>query len=139
MRADPMSRALIVHQAGPGVTVQDSGRPGYLAYGLSRGGAVDRLALYEGAALLGQDPGCASLEMAATGGRFEAGAPLRVALTGARMRARIDGAAVAWNASHRLEAGAVLEIGPAEAGLHGYLHVGGGIDTPPILGARAAH
>ena len=112
-----MSRVLHVRQAGPGVTVQDLGRPGYLAAGLSRGGAVDRLALHEGAALLGQDPGCAALEMAATGGRFEAGAPLRVALTGARMRARIDGAAVAWNASHRLEAGAVLEIGPAEAGL----------------------
>ena len=134
-----MSRVLHVRQAGPGVTVQDLGRPGYLAAGLSRGGAVDRLALHEGAALLGQDPGCAALEMAATGGRFEAGAPLRIALTGARMRARIDGAAVAWNASHRLEAGAVLEIGPAEAGLHGYLHVGGGIATPPVLGARAAH
>ena len=134
-----MSRVLHVRQAGPGVTVQDLGRPGYLAAGLSRGGAVDRLALHEGAALLGQDPGCASLEMAATGGRFEAGAPLRVALTGARMRARIDGAAVSWNASHRLEAGAVLEIGPAEAGLHGYLHVGGGIATAAVLGARAAH
>ena len=49
-----MSRALIIHRAGPGVTVQDMGRPGYLAFGLSRGGAADRLALYEGAALLGQ-------------------------------------------------------------------------------------
>ena len=49
-----MTRALIVHRAGPGATVQDLGRPGYLAYGLSRGGAADRMALAEGAALLGQ-------------------------------------------------------------------------------------
>ncbi len=46
-----MSRALIVHKAGPGMSVQDAGRPGYLGYGLSRGGAADRLALAEGAAL----------------------------------------------------------------------------------------
>ena len=45
-----MSRALDIQRAGPGVTVQDGGRPGYLAQGLSRGGAVDRLALAEGRA-----------------------------------------------------------------------------------------
>jgi len=139
MRADPMSRALIVHQAGPGVTVQDSGRPGYLAYGLSRGGAADRLALYEGAALLGQAPEMAALEMAGTGGTFEATEDMRIALTGAPMRAHLDGAPLAWNASHPLPAGGRLTIGPATAGVYGYLHVGGGLATPEILGARSAH
>ncbi|WP_104017898.1 biotin-dependent carboxyltransferase family protein [Roseovarius nitratireducens] len=134
-----MSRALIVHQAGPGVTVQDLGRPGYLAYGLSRGGAADRLALYEGAALLGQAVDSAALEMAGMGGTFEATEDIRIALTGAPMRASIDGAALAWNASHPLHAGARLTIGPATAGVYGYLHVGGGIATPEILGARSAH
>lgn len=134
-----MTRALIVHQAGPGLSVQDLGRPGYLAFGLSRGGAADRLALYEGAALLGQDAGLAALEMAGTGGTFEATETLRIALTGAPMRASIDGHAVAWNASHLLPAGARLVIGPALAGVYGYLHLGGGIATPEILGARGAH
>lgn len=134
-----MTRALIVHQAGPGVTVQDLGRPGYLAYGLSRGGAADRLALCEGAALLGQAVDRAALEMAGMGGTFEATEDMRIALTGAPMRASIDGAALAWNASHPLPAGARLVIGPATAGVYGYLHVGGGIATPEILGARSAH
>ena len=67
-----MSAALMVHRTGPGVTVQDQGRPGYLALGLSRGGAADRLALSEGAALLGQSDTCAVLEMAGIGGEFEA-------------------------------------------------------------------
>ena len=49
-----MSRAVIVRRAGPGVTVQDLGRPGFMAFGLSRGGAADRRAMAEGAALLGQ-------------------------------------------------------------------------------------
>lgn len=43
-----------ITRAGPGITVQDLGRPGYIAQGLSRGGAADRIALFEGAALLGQ-------------------------------------------------------------------------------------
>ena len=134
-----MSRHLHIHQAGPGLTVQDLGRPGYLAYGLSRGGAADRTALYEGAALLAQDANLAALEMAGMGGTFTASEDIRIALTGAPMRARIDGAAVAWNASHTVPAGARLEIGPATAGVYGYLHVGGGIATPDILGARSAH
>lgn len=134
-----MSGALIVKRAGPGMSVQDAGRPGYLAYGLSCGGAADMLALCEGATLLGQDAGCAAVEMAGAGGTFEATADCRIALTGARMAAKIDGGAVAWNASHRLPKGSVLEIGAARSGVYGYLHVGGGVATEPVLGSRAAH
>lgn len=134
-----MTRDLLVRKAGPGVSVQDTGRPGHLGLGLSRGGAVDRLALAEGAALLGQDIACAVLEMAGIGGTFEAGADMRIALTGAPMRATIDGTPIAWNASHLLPAGAPLTIGAVEAGSYGYLHLGGGIDGPAWLGARSAH
>ncbi|WP_439524792.1 biotin-dependent carboxyltransferase family protein [Marivita sp.] len=134
-----MSGALHVHRIAPGATVQDRGRTGYLAYGLSRGGAADRLALAEGAALLRQSPELATLELPGSGGVFEATTPLRIALTGAPMRAQLDGAPLVWNASHALPAGARLEIGGATAGSYGYLHVGGGFDTPTHLGARSAH
>jgi len=134
-----MTRALIVHRASPGLTLQDAGRPGYLGFGLSRGGAADRLALTEGAALLGQADTHATLEMVGTGGEFETTGDMRVALTGAPMRATIDGARVTWNASHLLPAGVRLSIGAAQSGNYGYLHVGGGINTPDVLGARSAH
>jgi allophanate hydrolase len=134
-----MSRRLIIQTAGPGMSVQDMGRPGYLAYGLSRGGAADRQAMAEGAALLHQDQGLAALEMAGMGGSFEVSHDTRIALTGAPMRASIDGAAVAWNASHMLSAGSRLGIGGATRGVYGYLHLGGGIDTTDRLGARSAH
>lgn len=133
-----MSRAIEVLRAGPGVSVQDGGRPGYLAQGLSRGGALDRLALAEGAALLGQSAELAALEVAGSFVTLRADDDLRVALTGAPMRARIDGAPVTWNASHALPRGATLEI-TAQAGGVGYVHVGGGIDTPLVLGSRSAH
>ncbi|MEO0502949.1 MAG: urea amidolyase, partial [Pseudomonadota bacterium] len=109
-------RALRVHQVGPGVAVQDLGRPGYLAKGLTRGGAADLLAVHEGAALLRQSPGCAVLEMVGTGGTFEATEDMVIALTGAAMTASIDGAAVVWNASHALPAGVPLVIGPTREG-----------------------
>lgn len=134
-----MSRALLVHQAGPGMTVQDLGRPGFLAFGLSRGGAADRLAMAEGAALLGQPEACAAVEMVGLGGTFEATEDLRIALTGAPMRASVEGARLVWNASHALPRGAQLTIGPATRGVYGYLHVGGGIQAPMRLGARSAH
>lgn len=134
-----MSRTLTICRAGPRMTVQDTGRTGYLDSGLSRGGAADRLALAEGAALLGQPGDCAALEMAGMGGEFEVSEDMRIALTGAPMQASIDSNRIAWNASHLLPAGARLSIGSARSGVYGYLHLGGGIDTPPCLNARSAH
>lgn len=135
----PADRALLMHSVGPGVTVQDLGRPGYLALGLSRGGAADRLALYEGAALLGQAPDHAALEMAGMGGVFEATADIRIALTGAPMRASLAGAPLLWNASHSLPAGARLKIDGVEAGTYGYLSFGGGLAEPAFLGQQSVH
>lgn len=135
-----MSRSLHIIRAGPGLTVQDQGRPGRLDQGISRGGAADMLALAEGAALLGQSPDCAAIEMAGMGGVFEAGeVPLRIALTGAPMQATAEGEPLAWNASHLLHPGQRLSIGAARRGVYGYLHLGGGIATTPVLGSRAAH
>ncbi len=122
-----MTRALIVHKAGPAMSLQDLGRPGFLSQGLSRGGAADRLALAEGAVLLGQRLGLAAIEMASMGGVFEALGEVRIALTGAPMRATLDGAPLVWGASHAMRAGQRLEIGPVLAGVYGYLHVGAGL------------
>lgn len=134
-----MSRELIVRSAGPGVTIQDQGRPGYLAVGLSRGGAMDRLALAEGAALLRQSDNCAAVEMAGFGGEFEASETTMIALTGAPMRTTIDGDAAAWNTTHLLEKGVRLSIGGAMQGSYGYLHVRGGLAAALQLGAQSAH
>ncbi|WP_170388035.1 biotin-dependent carboxyltransferase family protein [Ruegeria atlantica] len=131
--------SLLVHQIGPACTVQDQGRTGYLDQGLSRSGVADQLAFHEGAALLRQSPDCAALEMAGMGGTFEATQPLTIALTGAPMQASIDGNSVEWNASHPMDVGQLLVIGAARQGNYGYLHVGGGIDTPLFLGSRSAH
>ncbi len=134
-----MTGTVTIRKAGPGLSLQDMGRPSYLVHGVSRGGAADPLALVEGAALLSQSPDAAALEMAGMGGEFTADRDLRIALTGADMRATMDGAPLVWNASHPWPVGAVLSIGAARCGTYGYLHVGGGFDTPKRLGSRSAH
>lgn len=131
--------SLIVRRIGPSCTLQDQGRTGYLDQGLSRAGAADLLALHEGAALLGQSPSLAALEMAGIGGEFKVTQPLTIALTGAPMQASIDGSPLIWNASHQMEAGQRLVIGAATSGNYGYLHIGGGIDAAVFLNSRSAH
>ena len=131
--------SLIVETAGPAMSVQDLGRPGALGQGRSRGGAADRLGFLDGAVLLGQPPALAALEMAGIGGRFRVDAPIRFALSGAKMRAKLDGAPIEWNASHIALPGMQLEIGAAEDGVYGYLHLGGGLDTQVELGGRGFH
>ncbi|MEQ8708262.1 MAG: biotin-dependent carboxyltransferase family protein [Rhodospirillales bacterium] len=133
-----MATRLEIISCGPSLTVQDRGRPGYLACGVSAGGAMDPRGLAEGRGLLGNSPDCAAIEMVGTGGRFTpSGGAVWVALTGAPFRASICGAPVKWRTAFRLEDGQMLDIGPGLEGNYGYLSVGGGFDIPPVLGSRA--
>lgn len=131
--------ALIVTRAGGLLSVQDLGRPGHIAQGLSRGGAMDRLALIEAAALLDLPQIVAGIEMASAGGQFRVTAPTRIALTGAPMTATLDDAPLRWHASHLLRPGQMLRISGAQSGAYSYLTPAGGITTPEWLGSRAAH
>jgi allophanate hydrolase len=130
---------LTIHSAGPGMTIQDMGRPGWKAQGLSTGGATDRLALLEAAALLGTKPTQAVIEMMGLGGTFSTDKDTRIALTGAVMQASIDGTPVPHNTTQFLPAGAKLTIGGAKQGVFGYVAFAGGITTPPIMDSRATH
>ena len=130
---------LTIHSAGPGLTVQDLGRPGWQAQGLSTGGAADPLAPLEGAALLGANPADAVIEMMGFGGTFSVSEGTRIALTGAVMQADIDGDAIQHNATHFLPAGARLTIRGAQKGVYGYLRFAGGITTNPVMDSRSTH
>ncbi len=135
-----MSRALKVLQAGPYISVQDEGRPGWLRSGIAMGGAMDARALEEGRLLVGNERGLAALEMLGLGGRFEAvGGPLTLALSGADFAAQIDDNPVQPYHSFTLQPGQVLDIGAAKNGNYGLLSIAGGIDVKPVLGSRSTH
>jgi len=126
-----------VLSCGPMVTIQDRGRAGYLTQGLAHGGAADQHALDDADALLGQVG--AGIETPGSPLCLRAHGATTVALTGAPMRADMDGRAVAWNTAQTLEDQATLNLRPSGQGVYSYVHVPGGFQTETMLGSRAAH
>ena len=140
---------LEVLRGGLHTTVQDMGRRGGQSLGIPPSGAQDGFALRianllvgnptGGPLILRDDAGAAGLEITMAGLEVRAGSHLLVALTGADMGVRCDGApAPRWQA-FRLRAGQVLAFGMATSGARAYLAVHGGIDVPLYLGSRATH
>lgn len=134
-----MSALLKIRRASPMLTVQDRGRRGLLHAGVSGSGPMDPPAFALANALVGNGPGAAGLEFAGFGGTFEVTAPVRIAVTGGEAQLSRDGAALAPWESHELAPGQVLGVGALKDAVWGYLAVSGGIETPPVLGARATH
>ncbi len=129
--------ALRVLRPGPLTTVQDLGRHGYRKEGVPVGGAVDAQALWLANRLVGNAPGEAGLEVTLFGLEVEALAETVVAITGADLDARVNGAEAPLGESFPLRAGDRLAFHGPRAGCRAYLAVAGGIDVPPVLGSRA--
>ncbi len=124
---------------GPQTTVQDGGRRGQLRYGIPPSGPVDARSFTLANRLVGNADGAAGLEFTLIGPRLRAEAPCAIAVTGAEAPVTVnDAPAAAWT-TLRLRAGDVLRIGPARAGVRGYVAVAGGIDVPTVLGSRATY
>jgi biotin-dependent carboxylase-like uncharacterized protein len=120
-------------------TVQDLGRPGHAAAGVSASGAADPLALQLGNRLLGNATGAASLEMTMVGGafRFESGGVF--ALAGSDMGARLGDRDVAPWRPYTAHAGETLVCGAVRGGARSYLCVRGGIAVPLVFGSASTH
>jgi len=123
----------------PGATIQDRGRPGLLRYGVTQGGALDPYGLAEGQALLQNRAEDAALELPGFGGRFRAKGVVQVATSGGAMALSVNGQPMVWRQSIWMADGDVMEIGAAEDGVVGYLHIAGGFQTRRDLGARSTH
>jgi antagonist of KipI len=124
---------ILVESPGLQTTVQDLGRPGYGAMGVSASGAADPVALRVGNRLVGNPANAAALEMTLIGGRYRFQKAAVVAVTGAAC-AGVE----SWTAFD-LPEGGVLEIGPLRSGVRAYLCIGGGIDVPVFLGSASTH
>lgn len=128
---------LWVEATGPLSLVQDAGRPGRGAWGVSPSGAFDRGALRQVNRLLGNEPGAAAIEVLGGGLALRAEESHVVAVTGAVGSVTIDGSAVTHGRAVPVAAGRVLRLGPPTTGLRTYVGVAGGFDVPAELGSRA--
>ncbi len=131
-----MNGSLIVHDPGLFATIQDMGRWGYLRYGVSNSGAMDRVSLQVANMLVGNNPGEAAVEFTAVGGTYEVAADAcRIAVVGGDFPVAVNGEPVSAFTSHTLHRGSRLVIGASRSGMRGYLAVFGGFDLPPTLGS----
>ena len=118
-------------------SVQDRGRSGLLSSGVSRSGAMDLVALDAANALLGNDREAAAIEVAVFPFRLRFAMATMVAVTGAVAEARLAGRRLPPWWAVNVQAGEELAIDPPTAGGRVYVAVGGGIEVPLLLGARA--
>lgn len=128
-----------VKSAGPLSTVQDLGRYGYQRFGVPPCGALDTHAAKLANLLVGNDEGAAVLEMTFCGATFTILAPVVLALTGASMDLKVNGAPMAGWRSFSVSAGDEVSIGMTSSGCRGYLGISGGLAVPEIMGSRSCY
>jgi biotin-dependent carboxylase-like uncharacterized protein len=130
-------RALAVVRAGALTTVQDRGRPGHAHLGVPRSGALDAPAAALANRLVGNPVEAAVLETTLNGCALRPRSVVTVAVTGAPCPVTVNGRPAPWGAPVRVPAGALLDIGPARAGVRSYVAVAGGVAVDPVLGSRS--
>lgn len=122
--------------------VQDAGRPGYAALGVSASGAADRRAMRDANRAVGNTTDAAVLESVGGAGlRFRgAGVAVVTGALGALALQDAEGSVrvVEHGVPFATVDGDELTLGHPERGLRYVIAVRGGVDAAPALGSRAA-
>lgn len=150
---DVAATDLVVVRPGMQCLVQDLGRGGRAALGVSPSGAADRGAAMRANRLVGNPDRAGVLEILFGGATIRAERDLTIAVTGADVPLSLgspspaedvdthepagDGATPGLDQPFLLRAGATLRLGRPRTGLRSYIAVRGGVDAPLVLGSRA--
>lgn len=135
--------AIEVVRPGAQLLIEDLGRAGLAAQGVSASGTADRAALREANRAVGNAPGEAGLELAGGGAVLRFRGAAVISLTGALTDASVRAGGV--DPSHALEHGTAvaiehgdeLRIGAPHDGLRVLLAIRGGLAIEPVLGSLA--
>lgn len=117
--------------------IQDLGRRGHLGIGVSRGGAMDSMALSLANALVGNDEDAAGVEISLFPFRARFQIDTHFSVTGADCIVRLDDEVLAPWWGRLARAGQTLVIERPQRGARGYLALAGGVDVDPIMGSRS--
>lgn len=136
-----MSEAMLsVTFAGPHVSIQDAGRPGYMRYGVPASGPMDRIAFAAANIALGNPADAPGIEISL-------GGLILQCLSGTVSFAVAGGGFIVDHAGQKrgswtvatLRAGERLAIRPGHWGSWCYLALAGGLEVPRWLGSAATH
>lgn len=128
-----------VLKPGLATSVQDAGREGHYHQGIPPSGALDQYALRAANLLVGNPATTALLECTLLGPQLEFQRDALVAVCGAGMTPRLDGAEMPVDSAFAVRAGQVLGFDYIKSGARGYLAISGGIAVPEVLGSRSTY
>jgi len=130
---------LEIRRPGLMTTVQDAGRSGGYHLGMPPSGAMDLFSYEVANLLVGNTDGQAALECTYLGPEIEFTEPVRIAVTGADLPARVNGTEIESWTAHDVAAGDVLSFDFLRSGARAYLGISGGIDVPSVFGSRSTY
>ncbi|MEI7055530.1 biotin-dependent carboxyltransferase family protein [Nocardioides sp. CCNWLW239] len=143
--AEAVEHPFAVEVVRPGLqlVLEDLGRPGNAALGVSASGTADRRALRAANRAVGNAPGTAGFELAGGGAVLRFTGPTVVAVTGAAADTEIvrsDGPSlpVEHGTATAIEDGEELHLGWVGEGLRTVVAVRGGLDLEPALDSLAS-
>jgi biotin-dependent carboxylase-like uncharacterized protein len=131
--------AIEVVKPGLATSVQDLGRPGYYHLGIPLSGGMDRYALQAANLLVGNDPGDGVLEAVFMGPELRFTTAAVVAVAGAELPPKLDGAPRDTWTAFEVKAGQTLSFDYLRRGARAYIAIAGGIDVPSVLGSRSTY
>lgn len=131
----------VLHVEAPGLftTVQDLGRLSAISAGVPPGGAMDRFAHSAANLLVGNHPGHATLECTLRGPALVADDSCLIAITGADLDPRVNGAPAPMWTGIFLGEGDRLSFGSRRSGARAYVAVAGGIEADHWLGSQSTY
>lgn len=118
-------------------TIQDLGRYGFAHLGVPVSGAMDQLSAVLANELISNDCNAAVIEMTLVGGIFKFNGNTNIAITGAHMFPKLNGATISAYKPIKIIKGDVLSFSAAKHGCRTYLAISGGIKTKKLLNSRS--
>ena len=126
-----------VDHAGLQTTIQDMGRSGYQAEGIPVGGALDQQAALQANYLVGNSLTAPVLEITLLGPKLLFEEDTQIAITGADLSARLDGAPAPMDQTIFVQANSILRFGKPKKGCRAYLAIGGAWQVTDWLGSAS--
>lgn len=134
----PQEHAIEVLDGGVQTTVQDyPGMIGYWFVGVPPCGPMDAYNFRIGNSILGNDESASGLELTLRGGSYRFRTTVSFCITGADMKATLDGVEIPMYQVVHASAMQVLKFKDCKVGMRTYLLVAGGFDMPKIMGSSS--
>ena len=134
----PQEHAIEVLDGGVQTTVQDyPGMIGYWFVGVPPCGPMDAYNFRIGNSILGNDESAPGLELTLRGGSYRFRTTVSFCITGADMKATLDGVEIPMYQVVHASALQVLKSKYCKVGMRTYLLVAGGFDMPKIMGSSS--